>query len=67
MKLIDNWKQALKMQSVQIAIIYTIAEWWMAESTVPQTASEWMTRLIGLVFIIFRLLSQPELYVNKKK
>jgi len=62
MKLIDNWKSALKMHSVQVALIYTIAEWWMADNVVPQTASEWVYRLMGLVFIVFRLLSQPELH-----
>jgi len=62
MKLIDNWKSALRMHSVQIALIYTLAEWWMADSVIPQTLSEWMYRLIGLLFVAFRVISQPELH-----
>lgn len=62
MKLIENWKSALKMHSVQIALIYTVAEWWMADNVVPQTFSEWMYRLVGLVFVFMRVVSQPELH-----
>ena len=62
MKLIDNWKSALRMHSVQVALIYTVAEWWMADNTVPQTLSEWVYRLVGVMFIAMRLLSQPELH-----
>lgn len=62
MKLIDNWKSAFKMHSVQIALIYTVAEWWMADNTIPQTFSEWVYRLIGVAFVVLRVVSQPELH-----
>lgn len=64
MQLIENWKAALKMYSVQLALVFAAFEWYdnLMEVALPQTMAEWMYHLVGLVFVVLRVLSQPELY-----
>lgn len=63
MKLIDNWKSALKMHSVQLAIVYTIITWYASLSAggLPDTWLGWFNSLVGLFFIVLRVVAQPEL------
>lgn len=64
MQLIENWKAAFKMYSVQLALLFAVFEWYdnLMELTVPSSMSEWVYHLIGLAFVVLRVISQPELH-----
>ncbi|MGI4991023.1 hypothetical protein ACRXCV_00205 (plasmid) [Halobacteriovorax sp. GFR7] len=66
MKLIDNWKSALKMHTVQLALVYTIITWYntLVSTGLPETVMGWVNALIGLFFIALRVVAQPELHAK---
>lgn len=64
MRLIDNWKQSLKMHSVQLALVFTAVEWYLVldGEGLPTTFHGWTLKLVGLFFILLRVVAQPELH-----
>lgn len=60
MRLIDKWKEAYKLHSVQLALLFAAWQWWEVFSTgaMPQGVTEWINAIVGLLIVIVRVLSQ---------
>lgn len=78
MKLIDNWKQAWKLKSVQVgalsAFFYALILFseqflniWVLipqelKNKIPENIAEWVGVLVGVTMVLARLKKQPELH-----
>ena len=78
MKLIDNWKQAWKLKSVQVgaisAFFYALILFseqflniWAVipqelKSKIPENVAEWVGIFVGVAMVLARLKKQPELH-----
>ncbi|NNG82049.1 N-acetylmuramoyl-L-alanine amidase [Acinetobacter sp. ANC 5378] len=78
MKLIDNWKQAWKLKSVQVGAISTffyalilfseqfVQVWNIIpqdlKNKIPENIAEWVGCFVGVAMILARLKKQPELH-----
>ena len=78
MKLIDNWKQAWKLKSVQVgalsAFFYALILFseqflnvWNVipqelKNKIPESAAEWVGIFVGVAIVLARLKKQPELH-----
>ena len=78
MKLIDNWKQAWKLKSVQVgaisAFFYALilfSEQFLSvwnvipqelKSKIPENIAEWLGMFVGVAMVLARLKKQPELH-----
>ena len=78
MKLIDNWKQAWKLKSVQVgaisAFFYALILFseqflnvWAVipqelKSKIPENIAEWLGMFVGVAMVLARLKKQPELH-----
>ena len=78
MKLIDNWKQAWKLKSVQVgalsAFFYALILFseqflniWVLipqelKNKIPENIAEWVGMLVGVAMVLARLKKQPELH-----
>ena len=78
MKLIDNWKQAWKLKSVQVgaasAFFYALILFseqflnvWAVipqelKNKIPENVAEWMGMFVGVAMVLARLKKQPELH-----
>lgn len=78
MKLIDNWKQAWKLKSVQVgaisAFFYALILFseqflnvWVVipqelKSKIPENIAEWLGMFVGVAMVLARLKKQPELH-----
>ena len=78
MKLIDNWKQAWKLKSVQVgalsAFFYALILFseqflniWVLipqelKNKIPENIAEWVGMLVGVTMVLARLKKQPELH-----
>ena len=78
MKLIDNWKQAWKLKSVQVgaisAFFYALILFseqflnvWAVipqelKSKIPENIAEWVGIFVGVAIVLARLKKQPELH-----
>ena len=78
MKLIDNWKQAWKLKSVQVgaisAFFYALILFseqflniWNVipqelKNKIPENVAEWMGMFVGVAMVLARLKRQPELH-----
>ena len=78
MKLIDNWKQAWKLKSVQVgaisAFFYALilfseqfAQVWNIipqdlKNKIPENIAEWVGCFVGVAMVLARLKKQPELH-----
>ena len=78
MKLIDNWKQAWKLKSVQVgaisAFFYALILFseqflnvWAVipqelKNKIPENAAEWVGIFVGVAMVLARLKKQPELH-----
>ncbi|QOW49281.1 N-acetylmuramoyl-L-alanine amidase [Acinetobacter sp. YH12138] len=78
MKLIDNWKQAWKLKSVQVgalsAFFYALilfseqflSVWYLIpqelKNKIPENIAEWVGLFIGVATVLARLKKQPELH-----
>ncbi len=78
MKLIDNWKQAWKLKSVQVgaisAFFYALILFseqflniWNVipqelKNKIPENIAEWVGMLVGVAMVLARLKKQPELH-----
>ena len=78
MKLIENWKQAWKLKSVQVgavsAFFYTLillSEQFLSvwnvipqelKNKIPENISEWLGVFVGVAMVLARLKKQPELH-----
>ena len=78
MKLIEDWKQAWKLKSVQVgalsAFFYGLILFseqflniWNVipqelKSKIPENAAEWIGMLVGVAMVLARLKKQPELH-----
>lgn len=60
MTLIEKWKEAYKLHSVQLALLFAAWQWWEVLSTgaMPQDVTGWINALVGLVIVVARVLSQ---------
>lgn len=80
MKLIDNWKQAWKLKSVQVgavsAFFYALillseqflSVWHLIphelKSKIPENWAEWIGMFVGVAMVLARLKYQPELHTE---
>ncbi|MFV5504043.1 N-acetylmuramoyl-L-alanine amidase [Acinetobacter sp. 226] len=80
MKLIDNWKQALKLKSVQVgalsAFFYALilfSEQFLSvwevipqelKNKIPENVAEWVGIFVGVAMVLARLKKQPELHTE---
>ena len=78
MKLIDNWKQAWKLKSVQVGAISTffyalilfseqfVQVWNIIpqdlKNKIPENIAEWVGCFVGVAMVLARLKKQPELH-----
>jgi N-acetylmuramoyl-L-alanine amidase len=78
MKLIDNWKQAWKLKSVQVgavsAFFYALillSEQFLSvwnlipqelKNKIPESIGEWVGMFVGVAMVLARLKKQPELH-----
>lgn len=78
MKLIEDWKQAWKLKSVQVgalsAFFYALillSEQFLSvwaiipqelKNKIPENAAEWIGMLVGVAMVLARLKKQPELH-----
>ena len=78
MKLIDNWKQAWKLKSVQVGAISTffyalilfseqfLSVWNVIpqelKNKIPENIAEWLGMFVGVAMVLARLKKQPELH-----
>ena len=78
MKLIDNWKQAWKLKSVQVgaasAFFYALillSEQFLSvwnvipqelKNKIPENIAEWLGMFVGVAMVLARLKKQPELH-----
>ena len=78
MKLIDNWKQAWKLKSVQVgalsAFFYALILFseqflnvWAVipqelKNKIPENVAEWVGIFVGVAMVLARLKKQPELH-----
>ena len=78
MKLIDNWKQAWKLKSVQVgaisAFFYALILFseqflnvWAVipqelKNKIPENVAEWVGMFVGVAMVLARLKKQPELH-----
>jgi N-acetylmuramoyl-L-alanine amidase len=78
MKLIDNWKQAWKLKSVQVgalsAFFYALilfSEQFLSvwevipqelKNKIPENVAEWVGMFVGVAMVLARLKKQPELH-----
>lgn len=78
MKLIDNWKEAWKLKSVQVgalsAFFYALILFseqflniWVLipqelKNKIPENIAEWVGMLVGVTMVLARLKKQPELH-----
>ena len=78
MKLIDNWKQAWKLKSVQVgaisAFFYALILFseqflnvWAVipqelKNKIPENIAEWLGMFVGVAMVLARLKKQPELH-----
>ncbi len=60
MKLIEQWKEAYKLRSVQLALVFAAWQWWeiYASGGLPTDITGWINALAGLVIVVARVLSQ---------
>ena len=80
MKLIDNWKQAWKLKSVQVgalsAFFYALilfSEQFLSvwevipqelKNKIPENVAEWVGMFVGVAMVLARLKKQPELHTG---
>lgn len=80
MKLIDNWKQAWKLKSVQVgalsAFFYALilfSEQFLSvwevipqelKNKIPENVAEWVGIFVGVAMVLARLKKQPELHTE---
>ncbi|QGM27274.1 N-acetylmuramoyl-L-alanine amidase [Acinetobacter towneri] len=80
MKLIDNWKQAWKLKSVQVgalsAFFYALilfseqflSVWEVVpqelKNKIPENVAEWVGMFVGVAMVLARLKKQPELHTG---
>lgn len=80
MNLIDNWKQAWKLKSVQVGAISAffyalilLSEQFLSiwniipqdlKSKIPENVAEWVGMFVGVAMVLARLKKQPELNTN---
>ncbi|MGL5405168.1 MAG: N-acetylmuramoyl-L-alanine amidase [Acinetobacter sp.] len=80
MKLIENWKQAWKLKSVQVgaasAFFYALillSEQFLGvwnvipqelKNKIPENIAEWMGMFVGVAVVLARLKKQPELHTD---
>lgn len=80
MKLIDNWKQAWKLKSVQVgaisAFFYALILFseqflnvWAVipqelKNKIPENVAEWVGIFVGVAMVLARLKKQPELHTD---
>ena len=59
--LIDGWKQSLRLHTVQLALLFTLWQWWetLQATGLPTDVTGWVNNLIGLAFILLRVVAQP--------
>ena len=78
MKLIDNWKQAWKLKSVQVGAISAffyalilLSEQFLGvwnvipqelKNKIPENVAEWVGIFVGVAMVLARLKKQPELH-----
>jgi N-acetylmuramoyl-L-alanine amidase len=78
MKLIDDWKQAWKLKSVQVgaasAFFYALillSEQFLSvwnvipqdlKNKIPESIGEWVGMFVGVAMVLARLKKQPELH-----
>ena len=78
MKLIDNWKQAWKLKSVQVGVISAffyalilfseqfVQVWNIIpqdlKNKIPENIAEWVGCFVGVAMVLARLKKQPELH-----
>jgi N-acetylmuramoyl-L-alanine amidase len=78
MKLIDDWKQAWKLKSVQVgavsAFFYALillSEQFLSvwnlipqelKNKIPENIAEWVGMCVGVAMVLARLKKQPELH-----
>ncbi len=66
MKLIENWKDALKMQSFQLMVLAIVIEWGHnLIVTMPETPIDWARSVVLLLLPVARLVYQPKLWSGK--
>lgn len=60
MTLIEKWKEAYKLHSVQLALLFAAWQWWevFSTGTMPQDVTGWINALVGLLIVVVRVLSQ---------
>lgn len=80
MKLIDNWKQAWKLKSVQVgalsAFFYALilfseqflSVWEVVpqelKNKIPENVAEWVGMFVGVAMVLARIKKQPELHTG---
>ena len=80
MKLIDNWKQAWKLKSVQVGAISAffyalilfseqfLSVWEVIpqelKNKIPENVAEWVGIFVGVAMVLARLKKQPELHTD---
>lgn len=78
MKLIENWQQAWKLKSVQVAAMsaffyamilfseHFLNIWNVIpqelKNKIPENSAEWIGMLVGVAMVLARLKKQPELH-----
>ena len=66
MKLIDNWKKAYRMLSVQVMVVATAIQgtWVLVpedlKTSIPPTVVQWITMCLLAFGIVGRLIAQPK-------
>lgn len=61
MKLVNNWKKALQMTSVQMALLVIALEWGNnLINGMPETPQQWVQSIVVLALPVARLLKQTK-------